>query len=196
MRPRIILSAVIETVTVKGSPVRSLQKFIDAELTTAQRDEALRALPPEWASRLSRPVLATETVPIQILNQFTEAAAKAKGEPVEVFGRRAGREAAGDAIKGIYRFFALVLTPASLLSKASMMWGTLNNKGTLTVAEQGDRGAIIRLLDYPSEVPHCARITGWIERMAELTGAKDVRVEQTQCAAKGAPLCEWKVNWT
>ncbi len=185
----------IDTVTVKGSPVRSLQKFIDAELSPAQRDEVLRALPPEWSSRFSKPVLATEMVPVHVLNQFTEAAAKAKGEPVEQFGRRAGRDAAGDAIKGVYRFFALVLTPASLLSKASVMWGSLYSAGKLTVADQSDGGATIRLLDFPSEVSGCARITGWIERMAELTGAKDVRVVQTQCAAKGAVHCEWRVTW-
>ena len=186
----------VDTITVKGSPVRSLQKFIDAELSVPQRDEVLRALPADWSSRLSRPVLATETVPVHVLNQFTEAAAKAKGEPVEEFGRRAGREAASDAIKGIYRFFALVLTPPALLSKAATMWSSLYSGGKLSVADQSDRGATIRLSEFPSEVPGCARITGWIERMAELTGAKNVRVTQTQCAAKGAPLCEWKVSWT
>src|SRR5687768_6484891 len=42
-----------ESVTVKGSPVRSLQKFVDAELTPEQRDAVLRSLPPEYAKRFS-----------------------------------------------------------------------------------------------------------------------------------------------
>src|ERR1051326_6744743 len=70
-----------ETVTVKGSPVRSLQKFIDAELTPDQRAAVLAALPPEYATRLRGPVLATETIPVTVLNKFTEEAAKAKGGP-------------------------------------------------------------------------------------------------------------------
>src|SRR4051812_36529976 len=41
-----------ETVTVKGSPVRSLQKFIEAELTPQQREEVLRALPGDYGARL------------------------------------------------------------------------------------------------------------------------------------------------
>jgi hypothetical protein len=36
-----------ESVKVKGSPVRSLQKFIEAELTPEQREAALRNLPPD-----------------------------------------------------------------------------------------------------------------------------------------------------
>src|ERR1051325_9931919 len=184
-----------ETVTVKGSPVRSLQKFIDAELTADQRGAVLSALPAEYGSRLRGPVLATETIPVTVLNKFTEEAAKIKGEPVEQFARRAGREGASDAVKGIYRFFALVLTPPALLSKAGQMWSSLYNRGELKVANQTEHGATIKLLNFPSELPGCARITGWIERMAELTGAKNVRVQQTQCYAKGAPHCEWSVHW-
>ena len=184
-----------ETVTVKGSPVRSLQKFIDAELTAEQRGAVLSALPAEFGARLRGPVLATETIPVTVLNKFTEEAAKAKGEPLEQFARRAGREGASDAVKGIYRFFALVLTPTALLSKASQMWSSLYNRGELKVANQSEHAATIKLVNFPSEVAGCSRVTGWIERMAELTGAKNVQVQQTQCYAKGAPHCEWSVRW-
>lgn len=185
-----------ESVTVKGSPVRSLQKFVEAELTAEQRETVLRSLPPEYGNRLRGPVLPTETIPVAILNRMTEEAAKLKGEPVEAFARRAGREAAADAVKGIYRFFALVLTPTALLSKASQMWASLYNRGDMRVENQTDRGATIKLIDFPSEVPGCARITGWIERMAEMTGVKNVRIQQTQCYAKGAPHCEWSITWS
>ncbi|HWW59807.1 MAG TPA: hypothetical protein VN181_00440, partial [Thermoanaerobaculia bacterium] len=120
-----------ESVTVKGSPVRSLQKFIDANLTNDQRTMVFSNLPPEYSTRFRAPILATETVPVHMLNRFTEEAAKATGESVEAFARRAGQEGASDAVKGIYRFFALVLTPPALLSKASQMWSSLYNRGEL-----------------------------------------------------------------
>jgi hypothetical protein len=185
-----------ETVTVKGSPVRSLQKFVQAELTDEQREAVFRTLPPDYSNRLRGPVLPTETIPVTILNRMTEEAAKIKGEPVDSFARRAGREGATDAVRGIYRFFALVLTPTALLSKASQMWSSLYNRGDMRVANQTDRGATIALIDFPSEVAGCSRITGWIERMAEMTGVKNVRIQQTQCYAKGAPHCEWSITWS
>jgi hypothetical protein len=183
-----------DSVTVKGSPVRSLQKFIEQELSPEQRDQVFASLPAEY-SRLRAPILATETIPVHLLNHFTEEAARVRNEPVETFARRAGREAAGDAVKGIYRFFALVLTPAALLSKGAQMWSALYNRGQLQVLDQTDKSATIRLADFPSELPGCARITGWIERMAEMTGVKNVSIEQTRCFAKGDPQCEWKVSW-
>ncbi|MGZ4779383.1 MAG: hypothetical protein ACXV5L_09310, partial [Thermoanaerobaculia bacterium] len=159
-----------EAVTVKGSPVRSLQKFIEANLSPAQRESVFSTLPLAWRDRLRGPILPTETVPVHVLNLLTEEAAKAKGESLEDFGRRAGHAAASDAVKGIYRFFALVLTPAALLSKASAMWTSLYNRGELTVTSQTERTAKLELTNITMEVAGCARMTGWIERMAELTG--------------------------
>ncbi|MEO8036286.1 MAG: hypothetical protein ABI837_17755 [Acidobacteriota bacterium] len=183
-----------DSVTVKGSPVRSLQKFLDRELSQEQRERLFANLPVEYA-RLRGPILATETVPVHLLNHLTEEAARARGEAVETFARRAGRDAAGDAVKGIYRFFALVLTPAALLSKGAQMWSALYNRGELQVLNQSEKGATIRLADFPSEAAGCARITGWIERMAELTGVKDVSVVQAHCFARGDASCQWHLTW-
>lgn len=185
-----------DSVTVKGSPVRSLQKFIERELSPDQRQTVFGSLPAEFAGRMRGTILPTETIPVHVLNQMTEQAARAKGEPVEQFARRAGQEAAADAVKGIYRFFALVLTPSALLARGSQMWSALYNRGRLTVTDQTDHGATIKLLDFPSEIAGCSRTTGWIERMAELTGVKNVRIQQTQCYAKGAPHCEWSITWS
>ena len=187
--------SVDESVTVKGSPVRSLQKFIEADLTPQQRETVFANMPAEYATRFRGPILPTETMPVHMLNVFTTEAARAKGEPLEEFARRAGREAASDAVHGIYRFFALVLTPAALLSKGGQMWSALYNRGQLRVDDQTRNGARLRLLDFPSELAGCSRMTGWIERMAQMTGIKDLKVEQTQCFAKGAPHCEWRLTW-
>lgn len=184
-----------ESITVKGSPVRSLQKFIEAELTAAQREATLRNLPPELADRLRNTILPTETVPLHQINRLTEEAARAKGEPLEQFARRAGREAAGDAVKGIYRFFALVMTPPALLGKASQMWSSLYNKGSMRVEESGPHNARIRVTDFPSETAGCARVEGWIERMAELTGVSNIHIEHPSCFARGEGFCEWVMRW-
>lgn len=184
-----------ESVTVKGSPVRSLQRFIDADLTAEQREQLFQALPPEYVTRFRSPILATETLPVSMLNRFTEEAAKAKGEPLASFARRAGREGAADAVKGIYRFFALAMTPPAVLSKAGVMWSSLYNRGELRVDEQTATSARIRILNFPSEPAMCGRFTGWLERMAEMTGVKNVDVTKISCAAEGNEWCEWRVKW-
>lgn len=184
-----------QTVTVKGSPIRSLLTFIDNELTEPERDELHARLPREVAARFSGPILATGTIPVFLLNQLTIEAANVKGEPPKQFARRAGRAAASEAFNGVYRVFALVLTPDKLLGKAARIWGSLYNRGELVIERKNDRTAHIKLMNFPSEEVGCARITGWIERMTELTGVRNPRVVQTRCFSKGAPACEWDITW-
>jgi V4R domain len=184
-----------DSVTVKGSPIRSLLKFLEAELSAQQRDEVMRTLSPADATRL-RTILPTETLPVHILNQLTEAAARAKGESVESFAIRAGKSAAADAVRGVWRLFALVLRrPTALLNRASVMWHSLYSQGELQVKSSTDHSANIRLASFPSELAGCSRMTGWIEGLAEMTGVKNVRVRQVQCRAKGAAACEWEIQW-
>lgn len=185
-----------ESATVKGTPVRSLQKFVEADLRPDQRETAFRNMPPEYAARFRSVILPTETIPVHMLNRFTTEAAKAKGESVESFGRRAGQSAANDAVKGIYRFFALVLTPAALLSRVSQMWSSLYNRGEVRVEDQTSNSARLVLVNFPSEPAGCARITGWIDQMALLTGVKLTRIEHPRCLARGDKACEWKMEWT
>ena len=186
---------IADVVTVKGSPVRSLQKFIETDLTPDQRAAVFRNLPPELSQRFQSTILPIETVPVEMLNRVTEEAAKIKGENLEAFGRRAGNAAASDAVKGIYRFFAMVLTPAALLGKASQMWSSLYNQGALRVEDQTDYSASLILSDFPSQTAFCARFTGWVESMANMTGADDIKIEHARCACRGGAVCEWKVTW-
>lgn len=184
-----------ESVTVKGSPVRSLQKFVEAELRPEQYENVFAALPPHYAARLRQQVLATETIPVHALNLFTEAAARELGEPLDKFARRAGREGAKDALSGIYRFFAMVLTPSALLAKAARVWSSIYNRGVLEVREVGGNAAIVRLHDFPSERAGCSRLTGWMEGMADMAKVREVRAIQTRCFALGDPHCEWNLTW-
>ena len=130
-----------------------------------------------------------------MLNVITEEAAQAKGEPLDSFARRAGCAAADEAIKGIYRFFAMVLTPAALLSKAGQMWRALYNSGELLIEDQTANSARVAVANFPSEPAGCSRLTGWIERMGELTKTKQFRVEKTKCVTKGDGRCEWQLSW-
>ena len=189
------MTAPDESIVVKGSPVRSFQKFLEKELTPQQRDAVFSTVPPEAAARLKSVILPTETIPVWILNRVTVEAAKAKGEDVEQFARRVGRAGATDAFRGVYRFFALVLTPSALLSKAGQMWRTLYNRGEIRVEDQTAHSARIRLVDFPTERVNCLRLTGWIERIAELTNVKDIHIEQTSCYALGGGECQWDLRW-
>lgn len=189
------MTSVAAEVVVKGTVVKSLMKFIEKELTREQMEAALSALPPEFASKLKGAILPTSTYPVSLVNKLTGASARAKGEKPEEFAFRAGRTAAFEAVRTVYRLLVMVLTPAALLQKATTMWRTIYSAGDFGVEGAGPGVATVYLRDFPSELIGCARITGWITELGAMTRSQDLEVRHTRCAAKGAGECLWSVKW-
>jgi len=181
--------------TTKGTILRSLVKFVQSELSPQQQAAAYAALPAEDRHIVEqRTILASEKISEFTLNRLTVEAAKAKGEPLEAFGRRAGRAELADAI-GVYRFITMVLTPAALLKKASTLWGTIHSHGQLLVDDQTPGSARIHLTGFPSEPAHCARLTGWFLGAGEMTGAKNLHIVHNVCVCHGGTECQWQFSW-
>jgi hypothetical protein len=181
--------------TTKGTILRSLLKFLDKDLSPEQRSRALDALSAADRQLVGQPsILASQKVSELTLNHLTVEAARAKGESLDSFGRRAGRAELADAV-GVYRFLTIVLTPAALLHKASSLWSTVHSHGQLLVENETAGSARIRLVDFPSEPAHCARLTGWFEGAAEMTGAKNHRILHAVCKTRGDADCQWQLTW-
>lgn len=179
---------------VKGQTMKSLLLFMQQRMQPAQLEQALATIDPNVRKELERPILPTNTFPMSLLNRLTVAGAKAASVPLEEFAREAGSFSAAEAVKGVYRFFARVLTTDALLSRAASMWSAMNTAGRMQVT--GGKGtAKLSLIDYPSEPVMCLRISGWIEKMADMSGAKNAVVRHVACVAKGDKSCEWTITW-
>src|SRR5258708_19526905 len=101
--------------TSKGTILRSLLKFIEKELSPEQRARAIAALLDADRRVIEQPsILATQKIPEVTLNRLTAAAAAAKGESLDSFGRRAA-PAELSAPVGAYPFLPTSLPPTPLL---------------------------------------------------------------------------------
>jgi hypothetical protein len=189
------MAAGAEIVTVKGTVIKSLMKFVSTELTPAQLESCLAQLPADFSGQIRGQVLMTATFPVTQVNRFTELCAAAKGEPAESFAKRAGRASADDAVKTVYRLLVMVLTPTALLQKATSMWRTIYSAGEYSVEAKRPGLAHIFLRNFPSEPVGCARVSGWIEQLGSMTKVKNLAVRHIKCIAKKDPHCEWTVSW-
>lgn len=180
---------------VKGQTLKSLLLYAESQLTPAEFQELLASVPPEERRELTR-ILATSTYPMRLVNHLTVTAARIARRPLPEFARQAGRFSAAEGIRGVYRFFARIMTPEAMLAKATAMWSTMNLAGTMTMEKDGPRRATVRLSGYPEpEEVMCMRVTGWMEELFELSGSKDAAVKHARCAARGAAACEWSIAW-
>jgi hypothetical protein len=185
----------LEQATAKGSILTATLEFIERDLTAAQRDQVLGAVDPDRALTARGKILPTSRVPIDFLNRLIVAAAKAKGEPVETFARRAGHYAADSNLKGIYRMFARLISPDTSVSRIAALWPSIYDRGRMEATRGPGNQSTIKVLDFKLERATCERIQGWLECIAEIGGRPNPRVEQTHCCSRGEDHCEWHMTW-
>ena len=77
--------------------------------------------------------------------------------------------------------------PHFLLSNVPRMYVTQHTDGNRTYEKTAPRAAVIR--SYAAEPPRaedCLTTLGWMGRAIEVSGGREVRVEERACRSKGA----------
>lgn len=157
------MAVTAEQATVRGTVALGLVHFLEAELSAEDRSRVYAELPAPWSERFGAGrVLASERIPLSILNRLCVLGAEAKGEDVAAFSERAGRFSAREGVGSVFRPFFLVLSVANAVSIAPMMWNHVHDPGKMTVSVHGKSGEI-RVTEYPGGAAGCARASDWFE---------------------------------
>lgn len=184
-----------EDVLVRGTPIIGLCRFLEKELTADERDGIYRRLPDPYSLRFATSsILASDRVPLPVVNLLTTLAAEAKGEPVEPFAERAGTYGAKEGISTVFKPFFYILSVANALEIAPMMWSRIYNAGKMRVESRG-KTAAIHVTEFPGGPAVCGRASGWFRYIGTLSGAANIRSRHTRCASKGDSECVWEFDW-
>ncbi|HWQ09290.1 MAG TPA: hypothetical protein VN436_09290 [Holophaga sp.] len=184
-----------EDVLVRGTPIIGLCRFLDRELSADVRDGLYRRLPEPYAQRfVTTSLLASDRVPLSVVNLLTTLAAQAKGEPVAAFAERAGVYGAKEGIATVFKPFFLILSMANALEIAPMLWSRIYNAGKMKV-ETTAKAAAIHVTEFPGDPAVCGRATGWFRYIGTLCGATNIRSRHDRCTSKGDPECVWEFDW-
>ena len=184
-----------ESVRVRGTPVKSLCSFVSRELDVAALACVLEKLPAPWSRSFGDgSLLASDRVPLSVVNLFTESAAEAKGEPVDAFAERAGTFGAREGTSTVFKPFFFILSVSNALQIAPLMWSRVYDAGKMRVESEA-KSASIRVTEFPGSLAGCARITGWFRYIGELSGARNIRSRHDLCTSKGSAECVWKLSW-
>lgn len=184
--------------TVKGTLLMARMKYLRAQGT--ERSERVLRLASAQDQAVLRGVLLPSTwYPADILLrlEMTIAAVLARGDRHALFmdmGRFAAETNLGPS--GVQRSYLRDGDPHFLLRNVPRMYASQHSLGTRTYEQAGPHAAVIRTLDgEEADAEDCLTAVGWLERAIALSGARDVRVVETACRARGAPCCEYRCAW-
>jgi hypothetical protein len=175
----------------KGSHVISAVKVL-----RSQRQRALALLPPRLHHYLEERILASSWYPMEDQFELLRAIAAmmpASPDPYVIMGRGTARM----DLAGIYRNQLRDGDPARSLTAMSVIWRTANDSGDVTTTLDGPRLATVRLSGYDfTRVERCRMVEGYLVEVVTLASGRDARATHSECSARGAVDCVWRVTWS
>jgi predicted hydrocarbon binding protein len=94
------------------------------------------------------------------------------------------------------RLFLRLANPAFVIEKATEYWRKFCDFGRWEVKRQDGNAATATLAGVPvADALYCEELTGYLKRLFELVGAKNVQVEHARCRSRGDESCVWRGSW-
>jgi hypothetical protein len=92
------------------------------------------------------------------------------------------------------RVFLRVLSPLQIFRAEGRLWSHFQNSGRWE-AQRVANGVDATLTGWAVDLALCQELAGYLVRLMEFTGGKDVRVLHTACRARGGEKCVFQYRW-
>jgi hypothetical protein len=182
---------------VKGTALISRCSWVVSNHGKSAFEKVLQQLADqEQATELRRGALQHRWYPFELYIDLNRCIDRVCGKGDGALYRKIAGSVALNDLNTVYRLFFRFANRTLLLRQADTLFRQYNDSGHLMVHKiaQGHIQLELRDFETPHQI-HCESLAGWLHRCAEMTGAKDVKVEHTSCRAAGAAQCHFEVTW-
>jgi len=107
---------------------------------------------------------------------------------------RVGRFEAEQDLNRVLRLLLRVMTPMQVFKAERRLWSHFQDSGSWTVSSL-PKGVLGVLSDWAIDEALCIELVGYLSRVLEFTGGKNVRVTHAECRARGAANCAFEFRW-
>lgn len=95
----------------------------------------------------------------------------------------------------VLRVFLRVLSPAYIFKAEARLWSHFQDTGTWN-SVRVDGGVNATLQGWAVDAALCRELSGYLVKVVEFTGGRNVSVEHNTCRALGDSRCVFEYRWT
>ncbi len=181
---------------VKGTALLASVRYVRERFGEPTLEGVLSAMAAEDAARLRGVVLASSWYPMECLLRFMQEAEGQLGSRDPRLLQNMGRASCDEGLKGIYKIFLKVGSPGFTIDRAARVLSGYYDTGELVVVEKDARHVAVEVRGLETAGrAFCERIYGWMQRMLELTGVRNLRTAHSSCVHRGDPVCRFEGSW-
>ncbi|MEW5848783.1 MAG: hypothetical protein AB2A00_08210 [Myxococcota bacterium] len=181
---------------MKGATILTRARCVEDMLGKAALEKVAAALPPDVVDVWRKPPLATSWIPIRQLVEVDRAIITALyGGDVSRIRDLALRGAQYE-LNAIYRFLLKLGSPGFVMKRLSVAFSAKVKRGVLAEVKSEPNTVTLALREAVLPLYFCEHtMNTWAATAVELTGAKDVKVQQLECRHRGGAACTWVTTW-
>jgi hypothetical protein len=182
-------------VQVTGSLLRARTLFIKSQGDDAW-PRVLGELEPATREAAKAGFLETRWYPYAVLIDLSATADRVLGQGDMALCHQMGRFSCNITLTTVHRLLLKFGNLGHLVDRAATAWRVQFDTAEIVVHEKSRDLYVFELRGVPQpHRAHCAAITGWMERAAELSGEDDFEWQE-KCKASGDNYCLWTFKRT
>jgi uncharacterized protein (TIGR02265 family) len=180
---------------IKGAVLKARLALIEQIAPGTGLAAVLARLSPDEAAAL-RSLLATKWYPFRLGERLDAAIVDELGGGKPQFFERIGAASAEQNLGGVHKQFLVEGDPHAFLARAPMIYAFYYDQGRREYEREGATEAMLTTRDAEVfSVPDCATVVGWHRRALEMLGARNPRVVEEECRARGGDVCRYRLRW-
>ncbi len=181
---------------VKGTAVQSSLRYVGERFGQETLARIVGRLERPDREVLGQAILPSSWYPMSAFLHFMQEARRELGPKDPELLRQMGRASCDYGMTTVYRVFFKLGSPEFVIGRASGVFSSYYDTGSVRIVERGPGLAIVELADFDGAGPEfCERLHGWMERILELAGARNVRSAHSSCVHRGGAVCRFEGRW-
>jgi len=181
---------------VKGSAFASRIKWTKFNHGEEGLSRLQTTASPDLGKILQDGAVMSSWYPFELFVEINELIDSTFGKGDYTLVKGLGRHGADANLTTIYRLFYKVGTVKWILARAARLWGMHYDTGRLLVTQAPGNEAELRIEGFePPHRVHCLSVQGWAERSVELSGGRNVALDELTCRASGDDTCRFRITW-
>jgi uncharacterized protein (TIGR02265 family) len=181
---------------VKGNILKSRIGFVKERFGDAGWRKVLAALPGSDQALLNS-TINVAWYDFDLADRLDKAIVQALGGGDTRLFEEMGRASAQENLTTVHTNFLKPPDPQKFMSKAPLIYAFYYDKGRRTWEATGPTSGVMTTFDAETySTADCATVIGWHKQGLSMVGAKNIRIVEDQCRARGNAVCRYQVSWS
>jgi uncharacterized protein (TIGR02265 family) len=182
---------------IRGAILLARKAFVRKHFGEAAWQQVLSSLNEEEYDLLNGLIIHVGWYPFEFGERLDKTIVNVLGEGNTKIFEQIGAQSAVENLNGVHRDFLREGDPQAFMKQANSIYSFYYDTGRRTYEQTGPTSGVMTTIDAETfSAIDCLTVIGWYRTALDMCGAKNVRIVEEKCRAKGDSVCQYRFDWT